>query len=70
MDESVAASHFVTNLEDLAEDCVRYQSIAKANSLTAGSGRTKLDKERFKLCLSEIVSLSFTSDFPKIFPNN
>lgn len=56
IDENMAASHFVTTLESLAEDCARYQNIAKANSLTTGSGRTKLDKERFKLCLWEIVS--------------
>lgn len=45
-----------STLEDLAAACLRYQNITKANSLGAGSGKTKLDKERTKLCLREIVS--------------
>lgn len=59
MDEALAMTHFQANLKELVSDCARYQSISKANSLTTGSGRTKLDKERFKLCLWEIVSRQF-----------
>ncbi|XP_065364288.1 otoferlin-like [Calliphora vicina] len=44
-------------LEDLASACLRYQTITKTNSMSAGSGKTKLDKERIKLCLREIESL-------------
>ncbi|KAI8121686.1 Otoferlin [Lucilia cuprina] len=44
-------------LEDLASACLRYQTITKTNSMSAGSGKTKLDKERMKLCLREIESL-------------
>ncbi|KAL9883742.1 otoferlin-like isoform 3-T8 [Glossina fuscipes fuscipes] len=46
-----------STLEDLAAACLRYQNITKANSLGAGSGKTKLDKERLKLCLREIENL-------------
>ncbi|TMW49673.1 hypothetical protein DOY81_005242 [Sarcophaga bullata] len=44
-------------LEDLAAACLRYQTITKTNSMSPGSGKTKLDKERIKLCLREIESL-------------
>lgn len=46
-----------STLEDLASACTRYLSITKANALGPGSGKTKLDKERIKLCQSEIVSI-------------
>ncbi|XP_037936219.1 otoferlin-like [Teleopsis dalmanni] len=46
-----------TTLEELAATCVRYQTITKTNALGAGSGKTKLDKERQKLCQREIESL-------------
>lgn len=46
-----------TTLEELASGCMKYVAITK-NSLTgAGTGKTKLDKERMKLCEREIVSL-------------
>ena len=44
-------------LEDLTAACLRYQTVTKTNSMSPGSGKTKLDKERIKLCLREIVSL-------------
>lgn len=45
-----------TTLEELASGCLKYVAITK-NSLTGlGSGKTKLDKERMKLCEREIVS--------------
>lgn len=44
-----------TTLEELASGCVKYVAITK-NSLTGpGTGKTKLDKERMKLCEREIV---------------
>lgn len=47
-----------TTLEELASNCVKYVAITK-NSLTGpGTGKTKLDKERMKLCEREIVSVT------------
>ena len=45
-------------LEELMNTCSLYLSIAKASSSTHShsSGKTKLDKERMKLCQREIVS--------------
>lgn len=44
-----------TTLEELASGCLKYVAITK-NSLTGpGTGKTKLDKERMKLCEREIV---------------
>ena len=46
-------------LEELISSCSLYLSIAKASSTThaPSTGRTKLDKERTKLCQREIVSI-------------
>jgi hypothetical protein len=44
-------------LEELSISCSRFVSITKGNGSGAGLGRTKLDKERLKLCQREIVSL-------------
>jgi hypothetical protein len=43
-------------LEELSICCARFVSIMKGNGSGAGLGRTKLDKERLKLCQREIVS--------------
>nr|CAD7405425.1 unnamed protein product [Timema poppensis] len=43
-------------LDEVHTSCARYSSIAKGNGSSAGMGKTKLDKERMKLCLREIVS--------------
>ncbi|XP_039959454.1 otoferlin-like [Bactrocera tryoni] len=57
-DEDVKAEvRLRTTLEDLASACARYLSITKANAVGPGSGKTKLDKERMKLCQNEIESL-------------
>lgn len=48
-----------STLEELASGCLKYVAITK-NSLTGpGTGKTKLDKERMKLCEREIVSNFF-----------
>lgn len=48
-----------STLEELASGCLKYVAITK-NSLTGpGTGKTKLDKERMKLCEREIVRHSF-----------
>lgn len=44
-----------STLEEVASSCAKYVAITK-NSLTGpGTGKTKLDKERMKLCQREIV---------------
>lgn len=43
-------------LEELSISCSRFVSITKGNGSGAGMGKTKLDKERLKLCQREIVS--------------
>lgn len=60
-----------STLEELASGCLKYVAITK-NSLTGpGTGKTKLDKERMKLCEREIVrhpflfSKSSKSDYAK-----
>lgn len=44
-------------LEDLALACGKYVTMSKASTSGPGCGKTKLDKERLKLCQREIVSL-------------
>lgn len=41
-------------LEEVATSCAKYITITKANQAGLGSGKTKLDKERMKLCIREI----------------
>lgn len=43
-------------LEELSINCARFVSISKGDGSGAGLGKTKLDKERLKLCQREIVS--------------
>lgn len=55
-----------STLEDLALGCSKYLALTKSSQSGAGSGKTKLDKERMKLCYREIVRseiLPFTSIF-------
>lgn len=56
-------------LEELVAGCTNYLSLSRA--ATANAGRTKLDKERQRLCQREIVSLysvfPFSLDFFLIF---
>nr|CAD7258972.1 unnamed protein product [Timema shepardi] len=44
-------------LDEVHTSCARYSSIAKGNGSSAGMGKTKLDKERMKLCLREIEQI-------------
>ncbi|GAB0097053.1 Otoferlin [Sergentomyia squamirostris] len=44
-------------LEELAISCSKYITITKNTITGPGTGKTKLDKERVKLCLREIESL-------------
>lgn len=45
-------------LEDLSTRCNKYLTIAKGKSTGSGVGKTKLDKERMKMCYRELVSNS------------
>lgn len=42
-------------LDELANDCNRYTSLTRNAGSGPGTGKTKLDKERSKMCLREIV---------------
>lgn len=42
-------------LEELSNSCSRYVNFTKGVGCGQGLGKTKLDKERMKLCLREIV---------------
>ncbi|XP_055682391.1 otoferlin [Lutzomyia longipalpis] len=44
-------------LEELAISCTKYVTVTKNTMSGPGTGKTKLDKERVKLCLREIESL-------------
>lgn len=44
-------------LEELAMNCTKYLNVTKANIVGLGSGKTKLDKERMKLCQREVESI-------------
>lgn len=48
-------------LEELVAACGQYLTLARgsSSSTTSSAGRTKLDKERMRLCQREIVSVSF-----------
>ncbi|KAL0280303.1 UNVERIFIED_CONTAM: hypothetical protein PYX00_001638 [Menopon gallinae] len=48
-------------LEDVSMSCAKYINITKGTSTGAGTGKTKLDKERMKLCQREIDHLATTS---------
>ncbi|XP_030765645.1 otoferlin-like isoform X2 [Sitophilus oryzae] len=41
-------------LEDLSAACAKYVTISKASGTGPGTGKTKLDKERLKLCQREL----------------
>ncbi|PSN37731.1 Otoferlin [Blattella germanica] len=50
-------------LEELSMGCSRFVSITKGNGSGAGLGKTKLDKERIKLCQREIPQQSLPDIF-------
>lgn len=55
-DECDADKKLNSVLEELNTGCSRYISITKGTGSGPGVGKTKLDKERMKLCQREIVS--------------
>lgn len=50
-------AHLRHVLEELSVGCTKYVQLNKSSSSSPGAGKTKLDKERMKLCQREIVSL-------------
>lgn len=44
-------------LEELATACSKYTTITKSTLTGQGSGKTKLDKERMKLCQRDVESI-------------
>ncbi|XP_015590570.1 otoferlin [Cephus cinctus] len=48
-------------LEELSSNCNRYVSISKSSTTGPGVGKTKLDKERTKLCQRELENLATMS---------
>lgn len=50
--------HLKQVLEELTIGCNKYVTISKSVNTGPGSGKTKLDKERAKLCQREIVGIS------------
>lgn len=54
-DDPKAEVRLRSSLEELASGCLKYVAITKNSLAGAGSGKTKLDRERMKLCQREIV---------------
>lgn len=45
-------------LEELAVNCLKYVGVTRSAIITNhGAGKTKLDKERIKLCIREVETL-------------
>lgn len=49
-------------LDELSQSCNRYVNFTKGVGCGQGLGKTKLDKERIKLCLREIVIIIRITD--------
>lgn len=54
-EDSRAEVKLRTTLEEIASGCMKYVAITKNSQTGPGTGKTKLDKERMKLCEREIV---------------
>lgn len=50
-------------LDELTTGCNRYVNFTKGVGCGQGLGKTKLDKERIKLCLREMVIISYSIAF-------
>ncbi|XP_076646228.1 otoferlin isoform X2 [Halictus rubicundus] len=50
-----------STLEELSSNCNRYVSISKSSLTGPGVGKTKLDKERMKLCQRELENIGVLS---------
>lgn len=47
--------HLKQVLDEFSIGCAKYVTLCKASNAAPGCGKTKLDKERAKLCQREIV---------------
>lgn len=56
-EEGAAERQLRSVLEELSAGCARYISVTKGAGSGPGIGKTKLDKERMKLCQRDVVRL-------------
>lgn len=57
LEDSTCEKLLKTTLEELSTNCNRYVSISKSSVTGPGVGKTKLDKERTKLCQRELENI-------------
>lgn len=58
VDDPNTELHLKQILEELSIGCAKYATLSKASNTGPGCGKTKLDKERAKLCQREIVNFN------------
>lgn len=61
IDDSSSEKLLKSTLEELSSNCNRYVSISKSSLTGPGVGKTKLDKERAKVCQRELESIGAMS---------
>ncbi|XP_011330967.2 otoferlin isoform X3 [Ooceraea biroi] len=61
LEDSTYEKLLKTSLEELSANCNRYVSISKSSVTGPGVGKTKLDKERTKLCQRELENIGIMS---------
>lgn len=61
MDDCSGEKILKAALEELSSNCNRYVSISKSSVTGPGAGKTKLDKERTKLCQRELENIGIMS---------
>ncbi|KAK7066884.1 Protein kinase C conserved region 2 (CalB) [Halocaridina rubra] len=64
-DDSAAEKKLRETLEELVSSCGQYLNLARAASAGSSGGKTKLDKERMRLCQREIDHLGSTARHTK-----
>lgn len=61
LEDSTCEKLLKATLEELSANCNRYVSISKSSVTGPGVGKTKLDKERTKLCQRELENIGILS---------
>lgn len=61
LEDSTCEKLLKATLEELSINCNRYVSISKSSVTGPGVGKTKLDKERMKLCQRELENIGIMS---------
>lgn len=61
VDDSSSEKMLKSALEELSSNCNRYVNISKSSLTGPGVGKTKLDKERTKLCQRELENIGVMS---------